>query len=38
MAIAHCPYMREAYVELALAAYYNKDYATVFLWPSKPKT
>ncbi|NLC17046.1 MAG: glycosyltransferase [Clostridiales bacterium] len=30
MAIAHCPYMREAYVELALAAYYNKDYTTVF--------
>lgn len=30
MAIAQCPYMREPYVELALAAYYNKDYPTVF--------
>lgn len=30
MAIAHCPYTREAYVELALAAYYNQDYSTVF--------
>lgn len=30
MAIAQCPYMREPYVELALAAYYNQDYSTVF--------
>ncbi|HEY8443598.1 MAG TPA: glycosyltransferase [Clostridia bacterium] len=30
MAIGQCPYMREPYVELALAAYHNKDYPTVF--------